>query len=100
MAINLKYYEDINSKNIFKDYVDTLYQLRLNYPKTDPLNYIAKFLLNSLYGKFGMIDLFPDITILDNTKSNSNFINKHSDDIIDEFLLGDKALIKHISVLN
>jgi DNA polymerase type B, organellar and viral len=86
-------------KNIFKDYVDTLYQLRLKYPKTDPLNYIAKLLMNSLYGRFGMIDLFPDITIFDNNKSYLNFINQHSDDIIDEIELGEKVLIKHRSDL-
>lgn len=33
---------------IFKDYIDTLYNLRLNYPKTDPMNLITKLLLNSL----------------------------------------------------
>jgi hypothetical protein len=43
---------------IFKDYVDFLYNFRLNYPSTDPLNYIAKILLNSLYGRFGMDDNF------------------------------------------
>jgi DNA polymerase elongation subunit (family B) len=76
-----------------------LYQLRLNYPKTDPLNYIAKLLMNSLYGRFGMIDLFPDITIFDNKKSYLDFINQHSDDIIDEIELGEKVLIKHRSDL-
>jgi hypothetical protein len=43
---------------VFKDYVDSLYNLRLIYPKTDPMNYIAKLLLNNLYGRFGMDDLF------------------------------------------
>jgi DNA polymerase type B, organellar and viral len=35
---------------IFKDYVNDIYSLRLNYPKSDPMNYTAKILLNSLYG--------------------------------------------------
>lgn len=39
---------------IFRDYVNTLYDLRLTYPKTDSRNFICKLLLNSLYGKFGM----------------------------------------------
>jgi len=43
---------------IFKEYVDKLYNLRLTYPKTDPMNLIAKLLLNSLYGRFGMDDSF------------------------------------------
>ena len=40
--------------NIFKDYVETLYNLRQQYTKDNPMNLIAKMLMNSLYGKFGM----------------------------------------------
>jgi len=36
------------SDYIFKDYVEDLYNLRLTYPKTDPMNFSAKLLLNSL----------------------------------------------------
>lgn len=43
-----------NKGNIFSDYINTLYKLRLEYPKPDPMNLIAKLLMNSLYGKFGM----------------------------------------------
>jgi hypothetical protein len=50
--------------NIFKDYVDNLYNLRLTYPKTDPMNYISKILLNSLYGRFGMNDSFNLLEIV------------------------------------
>jgi hypothetical protein len=32
------------------------------------MNFIAKLLLNSLYGRFGMNDAFPDITVFDNFK--------------------------------
>ena len=39
---------------IFKDYINKLYNMRLKYPKTNPLNMICKLLMNSLYGKFGM----------------------------------------------
>jgi len=39
---------------IFKEYVETMYNLRSKYPKSDPMNLIAKLLMNSLYGKFGM----------------------------------------------
>lgn len=34
--------------------LSTMYNLRLNYPKGDPMNDSAKLLNNSLYGKFGM----------------------------------------------
>lgn len=49
----LKGYE-FDKGYIFKDYIDTLYALRMQYDKDDPMNYVAKLLMNSLYGKFGM----------------------------------------------
>lgn len=49
---------------LFKDYVDFLYNFRINYHKSDPLNFIAKILLNSLYGRFGMNDNFTEINII------------------------------------
>jgi hypothetical protein len=39
---------------IFNEYVETMYALRMEYSKDDPMNYVAKLLMNSLYGKFGM----------------------------------------------
>jgi hypothetical protein len=38
---------------VFKDYINDLYNLRLKYPKSDPMNLVCKLLLNSLYGRFG-----------------------------------------------
>jgi DNA polymerase type B, organellar and viral len=40
--------------NIFKEFVETMYNLRMSFPKNHPMNLIAKLLMNSLYGKFGM----------------------------------------------
>ena len=48
--------------NIFKDYVQKMYNLRLEYEKGTPMNLIAKLLMNSLYGKFGMK---PESTIIE-----------------------------------
>ena len=42
---------------IFKDYIEYLYNLRKEYDNTHPLNLIAKILLNSLYGRFGMSEI-------------------------------------------
>ena len=36
--------------NIFRSYVERLYTIRTTYDKTDPMNLIAKLLINSLYG--------------------------------------------------
>lgn len=43
-----------DAQYIFEEYIDHLYRLRTRYPKDQPLNLIAKLLMNSLYGKFGM----------------------------------------------
>jgi hypothetical protein len=84
---------------IFKDYVETLYALRLNYPSSDPLNYIAKILLNSLYGRFGMDDNFSEVNII-NKDYYQDFQNKYLDRISDEVKLGDYYLVKVEGLLN
>ena len=40
--------------DLFSAYVNKMYELRSHYPKGEPMNLIAKLLLNSLYGKFGL----------------------------------------------
>jgi len=45
------------SGNIFFNYINDMYNLRLKYPKSDPMNLLAKLLMNSLYGRFGMKDI-------------------------------------------
>lgn len=77
--------------NIFKDYVDFLYALRLNYSKDDPLNFIAKILLNSLYGRFGMDDNFWQVDIILKELAG-DFENKYLNDIIDDIELDDYIL--------
>ena len=41
-------------QHIFKDYVEHFYSIKKAAPKTDPMYYIAKLFMNSLYGRFGM----------------------------------------------
>jgi hypothetical protein len=41
-----------DSEKVFQNYVNTLYNLRLSDPD-GPISLLAKYLLNSLYGKFG-----------------------------------------------
>ena len=67
--------------NIFKDYVDTIYNLRLKYPKSDPMNLIAKLHLNSISGRFGMSDNLGEIVIIN--KEEFLFDNSTVKDIID-----------------
>jgi hypothetical protein len=62
--------------NIFKDWVKDQYEMRLNYPKTDSMNYIAKILLNSLYGRFGMSDSLGTFELLTDSEFNDLILGK------------------------
>ena len=77
---------------IFKDYVDFLYALRLNYSKSDPLNYIAKILLNSLYGRLGMDDNFIEVNVI-HKDFYSDFENKFIDQITEKVDLGEYIMV-------
>lgn len=61
-------------ENIFKDYVSVLHQIKQNTDKSNPMYLIAKLLLNSLYGKFGMTDDLATHKII-NINNLENFIN-------------------------
>lgn len=53
--------------NIFSKFVDELYKLRISYPKDNPMNFVCKLILNSLYGRFGMHQIIE----------KSEFMNKN-----------------------
>ena len=50
-------------KIIFKDYIETMFNLRKQFPKSHPLNLIAKLLMNALYGRFGMKSLYTKLEL-------------------------------------
>ena len=84
-------------ENIFDNYVSSLYKLRLEYSKSDPMNYIAKLLMNSLYGRFGMNDDFTFMNII-NKKDYLEFEKNNKDGIIDVLEIGDYFLIKTVNI--
>jgi len=51
--------------DLFSGYVNRMYELRSLYPKTHAMNLIAKLLMNSLYGKFGMKMDRTEVSIYD-----------------------------------
>ena len=53
---------------VFTDYVNDLYAIRKSYPKSDPLNYISKLLMNSLYGRFAMKNIKNNYSFLDKSE--------------------------------
>jgi hypothetical protein len=66
-----------NKGNIFKDYVLKMYELRQQYIKGHPMNLIAKLLMNSLYGKFGMRLEMTKVDIYDvSTEGAQDSFNK------------------------
>jgi hypothetical protein len=85
------------SEVIFKSYVDFLYNLRLQYDKSNPLNFIAKILLNSLYGRFGMDDNFPEINII-HKDYYPDFENKYIEQIIKTTEIDDYFLVEFENV--
>lgn len=78
---------------VFKNCIEDLYKLRLEYPKSDPMNYVSKIIMNSLYGRFGMDDDFVFTYIMDkNDYSKFEDINKNS--IIDVISIDDNYLVQ------
>lgn len=74
--------------NIFNEYINKLYKLRMEYPKGTPMNQNAKLLQNSLYGKLGMKDEITVMEILENIspqdkKLISAILDYYCNDIID-----------------
>jgi len=64
----LKGYYWPEKDNIFSGFVSTLYDLRLSFQKSDPRNLICKFIMNTLYGKFGMSPKLIEYLILNKPK--------------------------------
>jgi DNA polymerase type B, organellar and viral len=81
---------------VFEGYVNLLYSLRLEHPKSHPLNYIAKILMNSLYGRFGMDDNFANINVI-HKDYYLDFENKFFDNIIEKIDLEDYILVRYMT---
>jgi hypothetical protein len=64
----------------------------MNYPKSDPMNYLAKILLNSLYGRFGMDDNFTEVNVI-HKNYYPDFENEFLDSILETSDLGDYKLV-------
>lgn len=67
-----------NKNYIFKDYVEFLYELKVNSTKASPDYIIAKLLLNTLYGRFGMNPNCEKHLIID----NKDFLEFQNNNII------------------
>ena len=89
----IKGYE-FKQADIFSKYINKMYNLRLQYPKGDAMNLIAKLLMNSLHGKFGMKTELTKVEILDNNQDKVNkYLNKFNSNIMDLINLEDKIVL-------
>ena len=83
---------------IFKDYVLKMYNLRMEYAKSHPMNLIAKLLMNSLYGKFGMklektiVDIF-NLNLSTDRIAFKALTDKVGESIQDHVELGDNKYL-------
>lgn len=73
---------EFESKIIFKDYVNILYNIKKKSLPNTPYYLISKMLLNSLYGKFGMSPYIEDHVIVDNDKF-IDIIKNHNIEVLD-----------------
>jgi hypothetical protein len=82
------------SDYIFTKFVEELYKIRLEYPKSDPMNYIAKIILNSLYGRFGMEDNFIISEIMNKEDYDKFEDLDKNNSIVDVIDLEDNLLVQ------
>jgi hypothetical protein len=91
--------------DLFSKYVNKMYDLRLQYPKGSAMNLIAKLLMNSLYGKFGMkldsqeIVMF-DTSTIDKANHYKEMLNLYGESILDYIKIDDTFLILKPSKLD
>jgi hypothetical protein len=84
--------------DLFNAFINKFYNLRLQYPKGDPMNETAKLLQNSLYGKFGMKDEITRIEILNNVTPEdkahiAKMLELYKNDIVDLIVLENYTMI-------
>jgi hypothetical protein len=90
----IKWGYTFDSDLIFSKFVNELYKIRLDYPKSDPMNYIAKIIMNSLYGRFGMDDNFI-ITEIMNKEDYDKYEELDKDNsILDVIEIDDNYLVQ------
>ena len=83
---------------IFTEFINDLYNLRLNYDKNNPFNYIAKILMNSHYGRYGMNNQYSNIKLIPNDKLDK-YINDEIINLVGP-LKDDLYWIQYKSLLN
>ena len=63
--------------NLFSEFVEKLYTMKVSLDSSDPRYFIAKLLMNALYGRFGMDPIFKETSIVSPIESEE-IISKYS----------------------
>lgn len=87
----------MEKSKIFNNYIQDLYKMKVNSSKNDSKYYIAKLLMNSLYGRFGLNPEIKTVKIVDNNALDEIINSKNSIDITP--LNEDKILVSYIENL-
>jgi hypothetical protein len=82
--------------NVFKDYITKMYNLRMEYAKGHPLNLVAKLLMNSLYGKFGMRLESTQVEMFDTSNEMESNLLSDMMDLYGKFIKDFIKLDNHI----
>nr|YP_009710566.1 DNA polymerase type B [Amanita pseudoporphyria]QFZ98515.1 DNA polymerase type B [Amanita pseudoporphyria] len=64
------------SKVIFNEYINSLFEIKKSVNKTDPMYLISKILMNSLYGRFGLKPDLSQFNLISNKEIDNFILNK------------------------
>src|SRR5258706_766872 len=97
-TINIEYcYQFKRGKDLFKNYVNDLYEIK-SLTK-DPVQYsLSKLFLNALYGRFGMKDIENFIKIVD--QNEAELLDKNTNVTIVSELAENKYLVRYSGQIN
>ena len=84
-------------KVLFSEYMSTLYKLRISFAKDNPMNMVAKLLLNSFYGRWGMVPYFSETKVLSDLEMD-NLLSKGNINNLDSFIDFNNG--HHLAVFN
>lgn len=97
--IKLHYGYNFQRKNLFKEYVNKLYSFKEQTPKDDSKYLIFKFLLNMLYGKFGMKP-DKDLTVIVKKDASEKILMDPNNDIFEHFVFdNDTEFIRYSKIV-
>jgi len=96
---------EFETGDLFSKFVNTLYELRTQYPKGHPLNHTSKLMVNSLYGKFGMRSDFTraDVYSINSEQDKAAFLellDMWGTSVKDFVLLDDSLVVIRDSTLD